>query len=206
MRKVISTVMTLTLLLVLAWGGSAAARQIAPVEGLETLRRSFAGISDFSADIVQEKQISLLKRKMVSTGTVRFRKPSLFFMELNPPRASRLLLNDTQITLYFPREKSTSQMALPPEQSLQHWFTFLARPVTSLPDGVDVRADQQGDTLTITVIPRSGGQVREFAVTLLTDGTIRKLVISEKNGDQTRITFSRVRKNSGLSDKDFRIN
>jgi len=181
------------------------ARQIPPLEGLEALRTSFAGLSDFSADIVQEKQLSLMKRKMVSTGTVRFRKPSLFFMELNPPHASRLLLNDARLTLYLPREKSSSQVALPPDQGLSRWFGLLSRPLTALPEGVDVRADRQGGLLTVAVTPKGSGQVREFSVTLQDDGILRKLVIVERGGDRTVITFSRMRRNTGLTDRDFRL-
>ena len=182
------------------------ARQVPPLQGLETLRKSFSGVTDFTADIVQEKQISLMKKKLVSTGTVRFRKPALFFMELNPPYASRLVLNDTVLKLFFPREKRTSQIVLPPDQSLRHWFAYLANPVKALPDGVDVKADQQGDLLSVAISPRSSGQVREFTVTLQTDGIIRKLVIVERSGDRTIITFNRVRRNTGLTEKDFRIN
>ncbi|HEY6009179.1 MAG TPA: outer membrane lipoprotein carrier protein LolA, partial [Geobacteraceae bacterium] len=68
------------------------ARSIAPVEGLEALRRVFAPVNDFSAEIIQEKQLALLKRKLVMQGRVRFRKPDLFLMELDPPYASRLVL------------------------------------------------------------------------------------------------------------------
>ncbi|HJV65292.1 MAG TPA: outer membrane lipoprotein carrier protein LolA, partial [Geomonas sp.] len=41
------------------------------VEALETLRRGFAGTSDFTAEITQEKHLALMKKKMVSKGTVR---------------------------------------------------------------------------------------------------------------------------------------
>ncbi|MSM40995.1 MAG: outer membrane lipoprotein carrier protein LolA [Geobacter sp.] len=194
-----------SLLIVWLLAGKAEARQIPPLEGLEALRTSFAGVSDFSADIVQEKQLSLMKRKLVSTGIVRFRKPSLFFMELNPPHASRLLLNDAQLTLYLPREKSSSQVALPPDQGLSRWFGLLARPLTALPEGVDVRADRQGGLLTVAVTPKGSGQVREFSVTLQEDGILRKLVIVERGGDRTVITFSRMRRNTGLTDRDFKL-
>lgn len=203
MKKLATSALVLVLLLVIAGPGSAGARQISPLEGLEALRKSFAGTSDFTAEIVQEKQLSLMKKKLVSTGIVRFRKPSLFFMELNPPHASRLVLHDNQLSLHLPREKSTSKMVLPPEQSLQRWFAYLSRPVTALPEGVDVTAEQQGDSMTVTIIPRQKGQIREMIVTLQPDNQIRRLVIAEQGGDRTTITFSRVRRNVGLKDKDF---
>jgi outer membrane lipoprotein carrier protein len=203
MMKLTTTALILVLLLFIRGPGSAGARQISPLEGLETLRRSFAGTTDFTAEIVQEKQLSLMKKKLVSTGIVRFRKPSLFFMELNPPHASRLVLHDNQLSLHLPKEKTTSKIVLPPEQSLQQWFSYLSRPVTALPEGVDVTAEQQGDFMIVTIIPRQKGQIREMIVTLQAENMIRRLVIAEQGGDRTTITFSGVRRNVGLKEKDF---
>jgi outer membrane lipoprotein carrier protein len=185
--------------------GEACARQLTPVEGLEAVRRSFAGMSDFTAEITQEKQLAIMKRKLVSTGVVRFKKPDSFFMEINPPHASRLLLKNSTLSLYLVREKSSQQITLPPEQSLQRWFGFLARPVTTIPDGVDVKADQQGDRSTLTITPRGKGQLKAFTLTILEDGRLKKLVIEEQNGDRTTITFSRFQRNVGLTDNDFRL-
>jgi outer membrane lipoprotein carrier protein len=75
----------------------------------------------------------------------------------------------------------------------------------TLPEGMEVRADQQGELLTVTIVPAGGGQVREIAVTLLPDGTFRRLSIVEQRGDRTIITFSRMQKNKGLGDKEFRV-
>lgn len=184
---------------------SAQARPLDPVAGLETLRRSFAGLNDFTAEITQEKQLAMLKRKLVSTGTVRFRKPDQFFMELNPPHASRLLLKDSTLSLYLVQAKSSQQIVLPPGQGLQHWLGYLARPVTALPEGVEVKAEQQADRYTLQLAPRGKGQVKGLAITLQEDGRLKRLVIDEQNGDRTTITFHRFQRNVGLTDKDFRV-
>jgi outer membrane lipoprotein carrier protein len=203
--KMTTTALIFILLLVIPCSGRAGVRRISPLEGLETLRRTFAGINDFTADITQEKQLSLMKKKLVSSGTVRFRKPSLFFMELNSPYASRILLNDNQLSLHLPKEKSTSTIVLPPEQSLQRWFAFLSKPVTALPEGIDITAEQQGELMTVTITPRQKGQVRELIVTLQAATLIKRLVIAEQGGDRTIITFSKMRRNIGLKEKDFKI-
>lgn len=200
--------MTKTIIVVIMLLLSSANLQAAPnkaLEGLEVLRRGFADVSDFTAEIVQEKQISLLKRTQVVRGVIRFRKPGLFFMELYPPHASRLLLNNNVFDIYLVREKISQHVVLPPEESLQYWFSLLARPVVRLPEGVDVRAEQHGNSYTLSMIPRAKGQVKEFTLTFLADGRLKKLVISEQNNDRTTITFSRMRKNAGLIDKDFTL-
>lgn len=181
------------------------AAPVAPVTALEQLRQGFAGMQDFTAEIVQEKQLAVMKKKLVSTGTVRFKKPDLFFMELNPPHASRMVLRDTALELYLPQDKSRQQIALPADEGLKRWLTLLAKPITALPDGVEVKAERTGDSQTLTLVPKNKGQVRTFTLTSGPDGRLRKLVIEERNGNRTAITFQKLRANAGLTEKDFRV-
>ena len=175
------------------------------LDGLELLRKGFADVNDFSAEIIQEKQLSLLKRTQTARGVIRFRRPGLFYMELYPPYASRLLLNDNILDLYLVKEKISQHIVLPPDQSLKYWFELVSRPVVKLPDGVDIRADQSGPNCTLTITPRTKGQVKSFVVTLTGEGRLKKLVIEEQNRDRTVITIQKMVKNRGVADKDFRV-
>jgi len=181
------------------------ARTISPVEGLEALRRGFAGISDFTADITQEKKLSLMKRTMVMNGSLRFKKPDLFFMEIKPPFNSRMLLRDNIIEQATGKENTPVRIALPPEQGLKQWFSKLASPITSLPDGVAVQADLTNSVYTVTIAPTGKGQVKDISIVFLGDGTIRRLVINERNGDRATMALKKVRRNVGLTEKDFRL-
>ena len=181
------------------------ARTISPVEGLEALRRGFAGISDFTADITQEKQLSLMKRTMVMSGSLRFKNPDLFFMEIAPPFSSRMLLRDSIIEQVSGRDKTPTRIALPPEQGLKQWFSKLASPVTTLPDGVAVQADLTNSVYTVTITPSGKGQIKEITIVFLGDGTIRRLVINERNGDRATMIMKKLRRNVGLTERDFRL-
>ncbi len=191
------------ILLLLA--ATAGAADIPPQEGLELARKGFAGMTDFTADITQEKQIALLKRTQVSSGQVRFRRPDTFYMEVYSPFASRMLLKDNVLSMLFPAEGIRQKTVLPPEEGLRHWFALVDRPVAKLPEGVDIRAERRGDTITLRIIPTAKKGVKELKVSLYDDGRPRRLVIEEQNRDRTVITFRRVRKNVGLTEKDFRI-
>ena len=175
------------------------------MEALEALRLGFAGVTDFTAEITQEKQLALMRQKMVSRGLVRFRKPGLFYMELYPPHASRLRLDDNILTVRYPKEGITDRLALPPDEGLQKWFTFLAKPVTSLPEGVEVRAERQGGLWKLSVLPGSTGGVRELRLVFDGEGKIRTLAIIEQNSDRTEITFRNLKRNTGLTEQDFRV-
>lgn len=176
---------------------------ISPLEGLEALRKGFAGINDFTAEITQEKQVSIMKRVMKTSGTVKFRKPDQFMMEIKPPYSSRILLKDNVIEQSGGKGGSKNRIILPPEQSLRQWFQKLATPVTKLPDGVDIKASRSGQLYTLQIIPAKKGQVREMHIAYQADGTVRRIVIIEKNGDKATIGFKKIRKNVGLDDKDF---
>jgi outer membrane lipoprotein carrier protein len=197
--------MMATFCLALSVAGSAQARSVSPLEGLEALRKGFSGINDFTAEITQEKRLKLMKRSMVMTGTVRFRKPDQFIMEINPPYASRMLLRDTVIEQVSGREGEKNRMMLPPEQGLKQWFSKLVAPVTTLPEGFAIQADLTNGLYTLGISPQGGGQIKELSIAFQEDGTVRRLVITEQNGDRATMTFKKVRRNLGLTDKDFRL-
>ncbi len=183
----------------------AAAKPISPLQGLEMFRRCFSGMNDFSAEITQEKQISLMKRKMTANGIVRFRKPDTFYMELYSPYASRILLRDVTMTMLLPNEGVRQKIVLPREESLKHWVSYLESPVKSLPDGADIKASMQDKQVTLQIFPRKKGPVRELQITFVENGGISRLVIEERNHDRTVINFRDMHRNTGLKDKDFSL-
>ncbi|MSN24233.1 MAG: outer membrane lipoprotein carrier protein LolA [Geobacter sp.] len=183
----------------------ACANPIPPLEGLEALRKGFSSISDFTADITQEKRLSLMKRNMTMSGMVRFKKPDKFFMLVNPPYSSRMVLIDSVIELDTGTEGRRNRIALPPEQGLGHWFSKLASPMTTLPEGVTIQADLSNSLYTLTMTPQGKGQVKELTISFLVDGTIRRLIILERNGDKATMSFKNLRRNTGLTERDFML-
>ncbi len=192
-------------LLMLTGALKAEARSLTPVEGLEALRRSFGTMQDFTADLTQEKQLSIMKKKLVMQGQIRFKKPDRFYMELVPPYSSKVLLKDTVLLQRLGNQGELQRIVLPPEQGLSRWFATLAKPITAVPEGMEVRAEQTGSQTSVTIRPAKGGQLKELTVVLHDDGTVRKLVLEERAGDKTVMTFRKTRKNVGLSDADFRL-
>jgi len=192
-------------ILTLAVALPAQARSLTPLEGLEILRRSFSGIQDFTADLTQEKQLSIMKKKLVMQGTIRFKKPDRFLMELAPPYSGKVLLKDTVLEQRLGAQGERQRIVLPPEQGLSRWFAAVARPVTSVPEGMEVRAEQNGSLTSVMIRPAKGEQLKELTIVLQDDGTVRKLVLEERAGDRTVMTFRKTRRNIGLTEADFRL-
>jgi len=184
---------------------SSCADELSPLEGLEFLRSRFAEMSNFTADITQEKQIALLRKTITSNGLVRFKRPDMFYMEVYPPYPSCLLLRDNVLTMLLPEEGVKQETVLPPAEGLSHWFGLIERPLTSLPEGIDVRAERHDGRITVWMNPKDKKGVKEIKLTLLEDGRPRELVIVEQNLDRTVIQFDHVRTNVDLTADDFHI-
>lgn len=184
---------------------SASAAPLAPLEGLEKLRQALQGLQDFSAELTQEKQVSVLKKKLVMKGAVRFMKPGQFSMELFPPYKSRMLLKDNLLLQRIGERGELQKIVLPEDLGLSRWIGKLSRPVSSLPEGLEIKADQSGRVTTVMIRPAGQGQMKEITVQFQDDGLIRRLVLEERNGDRSTMLFSKARKNSGLTDADFRM-
>ena len=146
-----------------------------------------------------------MKQRMVSRGLVRFKKPGIFYMELFPPHASRLRLKNNILTVRYPKEGITDRITIPPEEGLEKWFAYLARPVTSLPEGVEVKAERQGDLWNLRILPGSKGGVKELRLVFDGEGRIKTLTIAEQNSDRTVIKFHNLRRNAGLKEQDFQV-
>jgi len=184
---------------------SAQARSLTPLEGLEALRRSFAGLQDFTAELTQEKQLSIMKKKLVMQGTIKFKKPDRFMMVLDPPYSGTVLLKDTVLEQRLGTNGERQRIVLPPEQGLGRWIGAVAKPVTSVPEGMEVQAEQVSGLTNVLIRPAKGGQLKELTIVLQQDGTVRRLELLERAGDRTVMTFRKTRKNVGLSDADFRM-
>lgn len=183
----------------------AGAAPLSAVEGLEHLRRAFVGVNDFTVEITQEKHLSLMKKKMTASGTVRFKKPDTFYLELHAPYASRILLKDNTLTMKLPNEEVRQQITLPREQGLGRWIAFLNRPVKGVPEGFDIHAEKRGTTVALQIIPRNKGALKEIQLSLLQDGRVKRLVLDENNRDRTVIIFHGMKRNIGLTDADFTL-
>jgi outer membrane lipoprotein carrier protein len=126
-------------------------------------------------------------------------------MVLDPPYSGVVLLKDTVLEQRLGNSGERQRIVLPPEQGLGRWIDAVAKPVTSVPEGTEVQAEQVGSLTNVLIRPAKGGQVKELTIVLQQDGTVRRLELLERAGDRTVMTFRKTRKNVGLSDSDFRM-
>lgn len=175
-------------------------------EVVKRIRASREKTEDFTADLLQEKRISLLKEKVISRGSVRFKKPDKISVELFPPENSQMVFDGKTLLLYFKEEKMAERYPLQGNPMAEKYLLFSWDPFQEELARWRI-AEDRGSILIIEIHPKVKDVL--FVKTNLwiskRDWMIVGMEMVERNGDTTLLRYSNMKVNSGLLDSDFRI-
>jgi outer membrane lipoprotein-sorting protein len=174
---------------------------------LEINDRSMA-IEDLTAAFRQEKHTSLLKRPLVSTGTVRVRG-ELMRWEIASPEPMVMLITDHDVRLYYPQQKvmeifeidqqlaSLASSPLPRLGVLRKHFSFAA-----IDPGEMDPSGEADDLLALELTPLEESLkqhiTRVRVLLAAAAGYILRVEMVDADEDRTVIIFSDVKTNTGL--------
>lgn len=161
---------------------------------------------DFTADLLQEKRISLLKEKVVSMGRVRFKVPDRIFIELYYPEASQMVFDGKTFLLYLKEEKVAERYRIQGNPVAERFLLFSRDPFQEQWASWRLVEDRE-NVLLMEVLPKAKDSL--FLKTRLwiskKDWTVTGMELVERNGDTTLLQYFNVRVNTGLTDADFEI-
>jgi outer membrane lipoprotein-sorting protein len=185
------------------------ARQMQPMD------EKVGQIVDLRADFEQRKYTALLKKPLISSGTVAA-KGARSLWTTSKPEPSLMSIDGQEIRLYYPKQAameiypimgrlgSLASSPLPRLSVLREFFAFAQIPASDL----DPKADNTHDlALRLTPIDPS---LREHIqqVRVLVDRQTGLVLLAETvdaDDDRTVLIFSNVRTNTGLTDKELTI-
>lgn len=182
------------------------AQKIGVDEVVQRLKESREKTKDFSADLLQEKKLSLLKEKVVSRGRIRFKKPKQFFIEFFHPESSQMSFDGKTLLLYFKEEKMAERYQVHANPVVEKYLLFSKDPFQEKLAEWKIAEDRES-VLIMEILPK----VKEglFVKTRLwiskKDWTVVAMEMVERNGDTTFFRYSNMRVNTGLTDSDFQI-
>jgi len=182
------------------------AQQMGVDEVVQRLKESREKTKDFSADLLQEKKLSLLKEKVVSRGRIRFKKPKQFFIEFFHPESSQMSFDGKTLLLYFKEEKMAERYQVHANPVVEKYLLFSKDPFQEKLAEWKIAEDRES-VLIMEILPK----VKEglFVKTRLwiskKDWTVVAMEMVERNGDTTFFRYSNMRVNTGLTDSDFQI-
>src|SRR4051812_5395653 len=191
------------------------------IKRLEAIDARAGDVTDLFAHFKQEKFTTLLKRPLVSNGTVRV-KGSKVRWDTEKPEPAVLYLDATQIKLYYPTQKlveiypidqrlaELAASPLPRLKTLRQHFSIEQVPLKEF--GAEGATDDQQIALKLTPTdPTIAQHLKSVRVLLdVKNDHILKAETTDaaeegEDADRTLITFSDVKTNAGLKDEELNL-
>ncbi|MGE0449152.1 MAG: outer membrane lipoprotein carrier protein LolA [Vicinamibacterales bacterium] len=196
-----------SLLVVLLAAGPAAAQPSA-TDLAASLQRKYATIRDFSADFVHTYTGGVLKKRLTEKGRVYVKKPGRMRWEYTSPERKLFVSDGTKVYSYIPADKQVI-VGTVPEDTATTPALFLAGKgdLTRdfIPSIVEPAAGTAPGTLALKLVPKAPQPDYDWLVLLIEPGSLslRGLLTADSQGGTSTITFSGLKENVGLADKEF---
>ena len=170
-----------------------------PSTGAEQAWATLASVPALDATFTQEQTRALLSRPLVSSGRIRFEKPSSLRWETTSPSTSVVVMNGTQLWMHVPDLGEPQELNMGDDPRVES----LVRGLLVWLDG-DLEAVKKNYELTFvdgppavaTLVPRDDilrGTVSSLQLTLAPDHRwVQQVTITEPDGDTTVLTLSEV--------------
>jgi outer membrane lipoprotein carrier protein len=170
------------------------------------LQMRYQGIRDFSADFVQTYRGGVLKTQTGERGTVAVKKPGKMRWTYTAPERKELVSDGSKIYWYVPEDKQVIVSDVDPSRATTSALFLsgkgdIVRDFTASFPG----AATSPGALALKLVPKRPEPEYEFLVVTLDPASLqmRALTTRDRQGGENTVTFTNMKENRGLSDKDF---
>jgi outer membrane lipoprotein-sorting protein len=175
-----------------------------------------AAVKDLTADFTQEKTMPLMKKPLVSAGTIKI-KDNAALWHTTRPAPTVMRIDAKELRMYYPEQKAMEVYAVdqrmgplaaspfPRLALLKPHFSFERIPAREL------QADADDAKLVGVKMRPINADLRkhidEVSVLLEVDtGLARRARTVDPDGDKIVLTFSNMKPNAGLTERDVELN
>jgi len=178
----------------------------APEALAKSLQERYQGIHDFSADFVHSYRGGVLRTQTRERGIVSVKKPGRMRWVYVSPEKKEFVADGRKIYSYIPEDKQVIVSDVPPDNQATTPALFLAGKGDISRDFTAAYVDGAAPgTVALKLTPRKSEQEYEFLVVTLDPATlqIRGLTTRDRQGGESTLTFSNLKENRGIPDKEF---
>ena len=185
----------------------AAAAQPATPDGLaRALQLRYERIRDFSASFTQTYRGGTLRTQAREQGTVSVKKPGMMRWVYTQPEKKEIVSDGRKLYLYYPADKQVIVSDVPADSEASTGAMFLAgkgdlgRDFTAAPAESVVAGG-----VAIKLTPRRPQPDYEHLVIAIDPASlqIRALTTQDRLGGENTLTFTNLKENTGVSEKEF---
>lgn len=195
------------LLLVLALASPAA--DVDPSQFAQALQKKYDAIKDFSADFVHAYEGGVLHKLITERGHLLIKKPGKMRWDYTAPEQKQFVSDGVKMYSYIPQDKQVIVASVPPEDQATTPTLFLAGK-GSLPRDftasfVEVPPGMPAGSRALKLVPKSRQQDYDWLVLIVDPASmeIRGLVTVDAQGGKSTFSFTNLKENVGLADKEF---
>ncbi|HEX3644933.1 MAG TPA: outer membrane lipoprotein carrier protein LolA [Vicinamibacterales bacterium] len=173
------------------------------------LQKKYDGIKDFSADFSHAYEGGVLRKRITERGHLLVKKPGKMRWDYSAPEAKQFVSDGVKMYSYIPQDKQVIVASIPQDEDAPTPTLFLAgkgsvtRDFT--PSLMEAPAGMPAGSLALKLVPRSRQRDYDWLVLVLEPGTlsIRGLLTVDEQGGKSSFSFTNLKENVGVADKDF---
>lgn len=170
------------------------------------LQQRYQGIRDFSAEFSQTYRGGPLRVQTTEQGTVAIKKPGRMRWIYTKPERKEFVSDGTDIYFYMPADKQVMVSRVPAEDDASTSALFLTGKGDISRDFTAAFADTPiPGTVALKLTPRRNQPDYEYFIVVLDPGTLQILSLAtrDRQGGDSTLTFTKLKENQGISDKEF---
>jgi len=185
-----------------------AAESTAP-ELAAALQKKYDGIKDFSADFSHTYEGGVLRKQITERGHLLVKKPGKMRWDYSTPETKQFVSDGVKMYSYIPQDKQVIVATVPPDEEAPTPTLFLAGKGSVIrdftPSLVDAPSGMPAGSRALKLVPKSRQRDYDWLVLVLEPGTlaIRGLLTVDEQGGKSSFSFTNLKENVGLADKDF---
>jgi outer membrane lipoprotein carrier protein len=148
----------------------------------------------------------VLRTQTTERGTVAIKKPGLMRWVYTSPEKKEFVSDGRKIYFYIPEDKQVQVTDMPSADQARTPALFLAGRGDIARDFTATYAERSpAGTVALKLTPRRSEPDYEYLIVAVDPATlqIRALTTRDRQGGDSTLTFSNLKENRGLSDKDF---
>ena len=173
------------------------------------LQRKYAGIKDFSADFAHMYEGGVLRKQITERGHLLVKKPGMMRWDYSTPEPKQFVSDGVKMYSYIPQDKQVVVAAVPADEDAPTPTLFLAgkgnvtRDFT--PSLVDAPAGMPPGSRALKLVPKARQRDYDWLVLVLDPGSLalRGLLTVDAQGGKSSFSFTNLKENVGLADKEF---
>jgi outer membrane lipoprotein carrier protein len=175
----------------------------------EALQRKYDSVKDFSTDFVHGYEGGVLRKHLTERGHLLVKKPGKMRWEYTSPEQKLFVSDGMQMYSYLPQEKQVIVSSIPAEDRATTPTLFLAGKGNLTRDFsasfTDLPAGMPAGGRPLKLIPKIRQSDYDWLVLVVDPVTlaIRGLVTGDAQGGKSSFSFSNLKENIGVADKEF---